>query len=262
MRFLGIVSRAAIIGSALIVSLAVGDAARAAVLHGTFTGVMTGGADSFNTFGAGNDLTGRIITGHLFLDTAAAPAPTLFGLTNTYENFSGPPWLWGSYTINGVTRSVGPDFRTYTAVSSSDFGATGDFLTFDTNADVIDAQPDQRTLMRSGLSLFLFDIDDIIVPGKDLPGTAFSWAPDNALDSGTGSISAFDQREFLPNGPLETFTAVQGDFTLTGLRFEVVDSPPSLPLFATGLGALVLLGGVARIRQGAARPASSPKALA
>jgi hypothetical protein len=262
MELRGVLRRAAIVGAALALTWTVGGAARAAVLHGTFSGVMTSGFDFHNTFGAGSDLTGLAITGHLYLDTAAAPAGVPAGsLTNIYENFTGAPWLWGSFTINGVTRNVGPDFRTYTAVSSADFGATGDFLTFETNADVIETQPGLETLLRSSLSLSLFDIDDIIVPGKDLPSTAFSWIPDNPSDSGSGSIQAFDQREFLPNGPLENFTTVLGDFSLTAVTFEVVNAPPSLPLFATGLATLALIG-VAHVRQRAVPPGSNPKALA
>jgi hypothetical protein len=147
-----------------------------------------------------------------------------------------------------VTRNVGPDFRTYTGVSSADFGAAGDFLTFSTNADVIDLQPNEKLLMRSALDLSLLDFDDIIVPGKELPSQAFTWTPDNAFDSGTGSFFVFDQVEFLPNGPLQNLAFALGDFTLTAVTFQVVDSPASLPLFGTALAALVLLHRATRCR--------------
>jgi hypothetical protein len=250
-----ILHRVAVIGFAAAMSWSISDSARAAVLHGTFTGVITGGFDSSSTFGAGTDLTNQTITGHLYLDTAAAPAGTPSGaLTNIYENFTGTPWLWGSFTINGVTRNVGPDFRTYESVSSSDFGGSGDFLTFSTNSDVIDNQPTEKLLMRSALDLSLFDIDDIIVPGKDLPSAGFTWTPDNLFDSGTGSFLAFDQVEFLPNGPIETRAFALGDFNLTAVTFQVVDSPASLPLFATAFAALALLHGTHRHRMRYDRP--------
>jgi hypothetical protein len=248
MKMLAAMRRAAAITIAVAMSCGVGDDARAAVLHGTFTGVISGGFDSFDTFGAGVDLTGQTITGHLYLDLAAAPAGTPSGsLTNIYENFTGAPWLWGSFTVNGATRNVGPDFRTYTGVSSADFGGPGDFLTFSTNADVIDIQPGEKLLMRSALNLSLFDLDDIIVPGKDLPSAGFTWTPDPA-DFGIGNFLVFDQLEFLPNGPLQNLAVAQGDFDLTAVTFQLVDSPATLPLFGTALAALALLHGAHRRR--------------
>jgi hypothetical protein len=243
MEMHAILRRAAATGIALAMSWGPAGT-HAAVLHGTFTGVMTGGFDSFNTFGLGGTLGGQPITGHLYLDTTAAPGVTFAGsVANTYENFTGAPWLWGSFTLNGVTRTVGPEQRTYTGVNSADFGATGDSISFSTNADVVNIQPDQRLLMRSALELSLFDWDDVIVPGKDLPSAGFTWTPDHPLDSGTVSFLVFDQREFLPNGPLENLAVAQGEFTLTGVIFQVVDSPASLPLSGVALALLVLLHG-------------------
>jgi hypothetical protein len=252
MTKLAAMRRAAVIGIALAMSWASGDGARAAVLHGTFTGVMNGGGiDSFNTFGLGTGdvFAGQTITGHLYLDTAAAPGVTLAGpLVNIYENYFGAPWLWGSFTLNGVTRAVGPDQRTYTGVSSADFGAVGDNLTFSTNADVIDIQQNEKLFMRSALDLQLLDFDDVIVPGKDLPAGPFTWTPDHALDAGTGQFFIFDQLEFLPNGPLTNLAFAQGFFTLTEVTFQAVDSPGSLPLFAAATVALALLHGMGRRR--------------
>jgi hypothetical protein len=220
-------------------------AARAAVVHWTFSGVMDAGGVDFNdTFGLNGSggFGGQAITGHLFLDTANAPAPTGGPPTKLYENFSGAPWLWGSFTLNGVTRNVGPDFRTYTAVSSSDFGPGFDFLSFDTNADFEQIGPTERLFMRSGLGLQLIDFNGIIVPGDGLP-SAFDWTPDLS-DLGAGQFSILDQLETLPNGPLVTFGAAQGSFTITGISAVVaVDSPASLPVFAAGLVALALLAG-------------------
>jgi hypothetical protein len=249
--------RAAVIAMALALFWSCAGNARAAVLHGTFTGVMNGGGiDFFNTFGLGTGdvFAGQTITGHLYLDLAAAPGVTFVGsLADIYENYTGAPWLWGSFTLNGVTRAVGPEQRTYTGVNSADFGAAGDYLTFSTNADVIELQPDERLVMRSSLDLAVLDWDDIVVPGKGLPTEGFTWTPDHASDSGTGQFLVFDQLETLPNGPLTNLAFAQGFFTLTEVTFQVVDSPASLPLSPAGIAALVLLHTMRR------RPASDPR---
>lgn len=262
MKAKSVLRRAAAIGLTLLAVLHYAGGARAAVVHWTFSGIVDSGAiDSFDTFGlaASGGLDGQTITGHLFLDPANAPAPTVFPSVNNYENFSGAPWLWGSYTINGVTRSVGPDFRTYTLVSSADFGAAGDLLSLSTNADFEQIGPNERIFRRSALDMQLIDADDIIVPGKDLPSDALAWSPDNPGDSGTGQFLIFDQLENLPNGPLTNTAFVFGTFTITDIRaaVEAIDTPGSLPVFAMGLAALVLLAG-----QRAARPSSRPNARA
>jgi hypothetical protein len=262
MKTKSVLRRAAAVGLTMLAVLGCAGGARAAVLHFTFSGVMdSGGIDSSDTFGlAGSGgFGGQTITGHLFLDTANAPAPTVFPTVNNYENFSGAPWLWGSYTLNGVTRNIGPDFRTFTSVSSADFGLSGDLLSLSTNADFEQIGPTERVFKRSGLDLSLFDADDIIVPGKDLPSEALAWSPDNPGDSGTGQFLIFDQLEELPNGPLTTTAFVLATFTITDVTaaVEAIDAPGSLPTFAMGLAALVLLAS-----QRAARSSSRPNARA
>jgi hypothetical protein len=251
MNLIRILRNAAVAAMAIVAIHCDETPAQAAIIHITFSGVMKpGGIDYHDMFGlaASGGFGGQTITGNLYFDPAKAPAPDVRSEVNTYEDNSGTPWLWGSFTLNGVTREIGPDFLTYTLVSSADYGSAGDILSFSVNASLVQTSATEELTRRTGLDLYLFDYPGIIYPGKDLPTTAFDWvAPADGVSElyTVGQIHILDNLEYFPNGPIETLAWVEGEFGITRVSASVlaVDSPANLPTFAAGLGVLALMIG-------------------
>jgi hypothetical protein len=210
----------------LIASLALFGAtpSEATTVDVTYTGTVSG-IDTLGLFGApGSDLSGRQYTANYLFDVA-------FGLNNYYVevNTATQQWIYGGpYYSNTLSPSLGATFNiggTSVSINGSSYSEIRGFNYGGTNGQTARTDYAVDSPGSSYVQNYIFNYKGIFSGLPPSITTAFSYTV-TAGDTSGGEFCAIECLTLTPTSVSETVTPL----------------PAALPLFATGLGALGLLG--------------------
>lgn len=224
----------------------------AAIIEGTFSGVITEAQDG-NDHDNGlrdiwsGDITGQAVTGNFWYDLSLAPANTGHpNMPNKAIYFSRSNWVGMSFNINGKVYNVSYDNPGGLPVT-----AIVDVVTMDDNVPISDSENRDsvgiydETLfgdealeyeLRTGFLAFSETVADVL-NGVDLK-QQFDW--DNRAGSSIGGTGVFEVQGFL-DGQYGYGRATMDIFEIhAALRNgSAVPEPSSLILLALSFGALL-----------------------
>lgn len=224
-------------GLAVLLSLLSGaDRAEAAMVNGSFTGVMDGGTDTYGYFGtAGYNVTGQTITGTFSYDSALAsgnqcsvPGEGCFGIPGITitETIAGT----GSYTFHGTAPLISAALVLYGNFPAATSGADG----FTLLASDGSAGSGTSTLRSTTLEIHSATNNFITDPLNPASVFSLTTADMSALSYGTINFSFTNASESLSF----QFTSPPSYASSTTGTGTDIPEPSALWLFGVGLAAL------------------------